>query len=156
MSLIECPKCRKEISDKAKKCPNCGGIINQTKKQKNIVIFSVIILIALTIMGYSYYQKQELKKQLLKDWERVERASSDNYYTLKLDFSETTIQYKFDSIYYWLDSTLMTYDYKIINSHKLEINDNIYEIEFNEDKTMMTITPSLTDSDTSKSWFNFN
>ena len=156
MSLIECPKCRKEISDKAKKCPNCGGMINQTKKQKNIVIFSVIILIALTIMGYSYYQKQELKKQLLKDWERVERASSDNYYTLKLDFSETTIQYKFDSIYYWLDSTLMTYDYKIINSRKIKINNQIYEIEFNEDKTMMTITPSLTDSDTSKSWFNFN
>ena len=153
MSLIRCPECSNEISDKAKICPNCGKKINKTNN-KNIIV--IIILIALTILGYSYFKKQELKELLLKDWERVERISTDNYYTLKLDFSETKILYKFDSIYSWLDSTLMTYDYKIINSRKIKINDQIYEIEFNEEKTMMTITPSLTDSSTSKSWFNFD
>lgn len=25
MSLIKCPECNKEISDKAKSCPNCGS-----------------------------------------------------------------------------------------------------------------------------------
>lgn len=31
MSLIKCPKCGKEISDKAKECPGCGEIINSTE-----------------------------------------------------------------------------------------------------------------------------
>ena len=30
MSLINCPECGKEISDKAISCPNCGNPINQT------------------------------------------------------------------------------------------------------------------------------
>ena len=29
MALITCPECEKEISDKAKKCPNCGHPIKQ-------------------------------------------------------------------------------------------------------------------------------
>ena len=28
MALIKCPKCGKEISDKAKKCVGCGWIVN--------------------------------------------------------------------------------------------------------------------------------
>lgn len=29
MSLINCPECKKEISDKAKFCPNCGYLLSQ-------------------------------------------------------------------------------------------------------------------------------
>ena len=32
MALIKCPECGKEISDRAKKCPNCGFPI----KRKNV------------------------------------------------------------------------------------------------------------------------
>lgn len=35
MSLIKCPECNKEISDKADSCPNCGFPIDKIKK--NIV-----------------------------------------------------------------------------------------------------------------------
>lgn len=40
MSLIKCSKCGKEISDKAKKCPNCGwvaGVSVKENKQANIL-----------------------------------------------------------------------------------------------------------------------
>lgn len=33
MALIECPECKKEISDKAKTCPNCGHPINVAQKK---------------------------------------------------------------------------------------------------------------------------
>ncbi len=31
MSLINCSECKKEISDKATNCPNCGNPINENK-----------------------------------------------------------------------------------------------------------------------------
>lgn len=156
MSLIECKECGKEISDKARKCPNCGMIIQHSKNKKIIIIISIILLIVLIVIGYLHFEKQELKKMLLKDWERVEEGSYGSYYTLELDFSETTIEYNFNSTYSWLDTTLKKYNYKIINSHQLEIDNETYEIEFNEDKTMMIMTPSLTDSNTKEYWFNIN
>ncbi len=156
MSLIKCNECGKELSDKAEICPNCGTKIiqNNSKKTIMIAIIFIFILILISIIGYLYIGKQELKKTLLKDWQRVEKGSSGVYYTLELDFSETTIKYNFNSIYSWMDSTIKKYNYIIINSHQIEIDNKKYEIEFNNDKSMMTITPSLTDSKTSENWFN--
>ena len=37
MSLIKCPECKKEISDKAKSCPNCGCPININTKYQVII-----------------------------------------------------------------------------------------------------------------------
>ena len=35
MALIECPECKKEISDKAKECPHCGyPIVKKEEKKK--------------------------------------------------------------------------------------------------------------------------
>jgi len=156
MSLIECKECGKEISNKAKKCPNCGITINHLINKKIVIIISFIILILIISVGYFYSERQKFKKLLLKDWQRVEKGSSGSYYTLELDFDETTINYNFNSVYSWLNSTLKKYDYKVINSHKLVIDDKKYKIEFNEDKTMMTITPSLTDLKEKEYWFNHN
>lgn len=36
MALIRCPECGKEISDKAKKCPNCGKILIEEKSETKI------------------------------------------------------------------------------------------------------------------------
>lgn len=53
MALIKCPECNKEISDKAKKCPNCGfpikrkkvRTLKKKKKSKNIfIVFTLAIL----------------------------------------------------------------------------------------------------------------
>lgn len=60
MALIKCPDCRKELSDKADKCPNCGyPIAEQIKKEEKVqgandkrtgcLIFIGIILIAIVV-----------------------------------------------------------------------------------------------------------
>lgn len=147
MLVDECENNEQEILNK-----NLNYNIEKNKKLK-IIIF-LLVLIVISVIGYKEYQKQVLKKLLLEDWERNESGDNGSTYTLELDFSETKIDYNFHSIFSWLDSTLKTYNYKIINSHQLEIDNNIYEITFNKDKTMMTITPSLTDSNKSKNWFN--
>lgn len=144
-----------EVENKEKEVSNkdFNGNIKTNNKILKIII-SIIALIVISVICYSEYQKQELKKLLLEDWERIETGDSGTIYTLELDFSETTIDYNFHSIYSWLDSTLKTYNYKIINAKELEINNRKYELEFNDEKTIMIITPSLTDSSSSEIWFN--
>ena len=57
MALIKCKECGKEISDKAKSCPNCGNPINddtytkEVKANKKVAIFIIIILIILCVIG---------------------------------------------------------------------------------------------------------
>ena len=48
MALIKCPECGKEVSDEAKKCPNCGVKLKknffQRHKKLSIIIAIVIVL----------------------------------------------------------------------------------------------------------------
>jgi hypothetical protein len=60
MALINCPECKKEISDKAGKCPNCGYPILQkvynykppNKNELNLVLAGVIIVIILLLVAF--------------------------------------------------------------------------------------------------------
>lgn len=65
MALINCPECQKEISDQAKKCPNCGVSvkkeiarikseeISKTVTTKEKVIAFVIILAIIIFIAYA-------------------------------------------------------------------------------------------------------
>lgn len=50
MSLIECPECHKEISDKAEKCPNCGCPLKHKTKLYLIIIAAVCSIIAILVL----------------------------------------------------------------------------------------------------------
>lgn len=114
-----------------------------------VLVFVVIILVIL-FMG-----KANLKKQLLRDWFTVE-SDNGSYYTLELDFSDDVIEYNFESAYSWLNTQISTVEYKIVSGNKIKILDynQIVEIKFNDDKTMMTCTPAITSTDLTEFWFN--
>lgn len=151
--LIKCTECGKEISTKADICQNCGVKLKKRRNKNLLIIPLVLLVLVLGAIIYIQIGRMKLKETLLKDWERVEKGSSSSYYTLELDFSETTIQYNFNSTYSWLDTTIAKFEYKVIDAHRIKIDDKIYEITFNDDKDMMIITPSLTDSKSSENWF---
>lgn len=64
MALINCPECKKEISDTAPSCPNCGYIMKSNSEKKHsikkktttrktgcgTIIFALLIVISLTIL----------------------------------------------------------------------------------------------------------
>lgn len=104
--------------------------------------------------------KQELRIQLLRDWSRIEQYS-DTYYTLELDFSDNEIDYNFvDEIYGLIDETIATYEYEVISPNEISVDKlksgfgTTYKIEFNDEKSMMIITPSLTNSDSKEYWYH--
>lgn len=112
----------------------------------------VLIVIIASIIGNA--QKNELKRQLLRDWSRVESTGS-TYYYLRLDFDGDEVDYSFDGTY--VDEELASYDYEVISKNKIYIEDldKTITVEFNDEKSMMTFTPSLTDGEPSENWFNF-
>lgn len=56
MALIKCPECNKEISDTAKRCPNCGYNFSiEIKKKIRIIIFVFLVCVVL-LFGFIIYQ----------------------------------------------------------------------------------------------------
>lgn len=52
MALINCPECGNQVSDTAKRCPNCGRPMNPVNSSKIIIwviagIFGIIALLVL-------------------------------------------------------------------------------------------------------------
>lgn len=159
-----CSKCGTQLPQDSEYCVNCGDKIlkeivePQTKKKlsgikKIVVIFAVCLVIVVGAwLLITQIGKANLQKQLMKDWETVE-VNDGSYYTLVLDFSEDEIEYSFESFYF--DTTIATYKYNVISGNKFKVDsrDTVYTVEFNDDKSMMTITPALTSTDSSENWF---
>ena len=64
MALIQCSKCGKQISDKAKKCPHCGAnnkISNNKKSNKKILFIVIFILLIVLLIGGGIFAYQVLK-----------------------------------------------------------------------------------------------
>lgn len=66
MALITCPECKKEISDTAKTCPNCGYKIKKTEKWKKIgrnLLKSGIIIEVLLIIYSGVTESNRLQER---------------------------------------------------------------------------------------------
>lgn len=135
---------------------------NPPKKSKKGLILAIVIpcaavltiiiaLLVSLIIGSS--QKEALHKKLMRDWSRVE--FDDVTYTLILDFSDDEIEYIFDSTY--VDRTVATYEYEVISGDTILVEDfGKVKVSFNDEETMMTLTPSITDRESSQYWYNFD
>ncbi len=85
MPLIQCPECKKEISDKAPACPGCGyelkpqnvTVVVKEKKKIGCFTYLIILVVGLVIIGTI----GELTK---KDKSQTSGVNSQN---TKIDFS---------------------------------------------------------------------
>ncbi len=108
--LVKCQECGKEISDEAKKCPNCGVITETTKDKKqktkkNIIIAIIFILIFVLLLGLIVF----------------ERTSNDLY-----KYSRQAIKVLED----YLDTGITSDEAK----EKIDVIRNIVEAKYNEVK----------------------
>ena len=162
-----CSKCGNKLKEGSTFCGKCGHPVNDKEKNSNkkinlsffknkIFIGASSIVIAIIIIYLIIFNigKSNLSKELLRDWSRVETGDSGSLYRVVLDFSKDKIEYNFESGYSWLNTTIATYDYKVISPNKIKAKDKTYTIKFNKDKTMMTITPAITKIGDSEDWYN--
>ncbi len=62
MPLLKCPECFKEISDKAKVCPNCGFpfTVRNWKLIRKLFIWLLVIPVLIILLSIFYYSRQIL------------------------------------------------------------------------------------------------
>lgn len=83
MKTIKCKECGKELSKKAKICPNCGCGVNQGKRF--LIIFSIILIVCVSILAIAFLPgiirrnaEQVLKEKYSGTW--VLQTTNDQYY----------------------------------------------------------------------------
>jgi len=176
-----CLKCGEAIPDNSEVCPKCGAelsssddpavvyasqkdsvqetTIQNTKKQVPkwaIYTGSIVLACIAILLVVLSCQKAALKTQLQKDW-----IDTDGTILKILEFSDSEVEYRLETGYSWMNTTLFANDYKVVSGNKIKINMygddyTTYTIEFNDDKTIMTITPAITSSDRSEKWYNID
>lgn len=181
--MIFCPKCAEAIQDNSSICPKCNAILNDGQENEQAVVYasqkhsgqqepvqtqtrkppkSIIMIVAAALLvvavlfSVNEVQKSGLKKELLRDW-----IDTDGTILKVLDFSDSEIEYRLETGYRYLDTTVATYTYKIVSGNKIKIKryGDDYEtfvIEFNDEKSMFTVEPAITSIDSSEHWFNLD
>lgn len=173
-----CMKCGQAIPDNSKICPLCGADLerddqqvvvyasqkeiestpgdnlNKKKLSKTmLLILSGIAVLVVVIVAVLGIQKNNLKKELQKDW-----LDTDGTILKVLEFSDDEVEYRLETGYGWMDTTLFTEKYKVVSGNKIKVQMfgedwETYAIEFNDDKTVMTIYPAMTSTDESENWY---
>lgn len=162
---IFCTSCGTKVSNQETEIADCDQTCTEqsatpTPKKKTLITTIIIVAIAIIVgigiwLIISTTAKANLKEQLLRDWTRVE-SESGTYYTLGLDFYNDKFKYTFESLYF--DEVIATFSYEIISGNEIRIDNRstTYTIEFNDDKTMMIVTPAITSVDSKEYWYNFD
>lgn len=179
-----CIKCGEAIPDGSTVCPKCGANFSEISKgaeviyatptieiQKQDVIkkafssktsrIAAIIAVCVLVLIVSAVSamesgKAELKKALSKEWYSTYRS------IIKvLDVDDKTIEYRAETGYSWMNTTFGTFRWKVSGRNTIEVDrfDRGYEtytVELNDDKTVLKITPSLTNSDASETWYHID
>lgn len=178
-----CIKCGEAIPDGSSVCPKCGAnlvedsqdkaivyaspkgesdiskmVVNKpkSKNSKLAVILAVCVLvIAVAVMAVMESEKSELKKSIIKDW-----YDTDGTIIKVLDIDSESVEYRLETGYSWMDTTLGKYNWKASSGNKIQVDlgtgYRTYTVEFNDDKTVMKISPALTSTDSSEMWYHID
>ena len=175
----KCPNCGEKLPSDSSFCVKCGtkvdgevqsgeqlnkapSFLEKNKKKIGLGVVAIVAVVAVALAFFivNAVQASNLKKELMRDWQTVE--GEDGAYILYiLDFSEDEIEYKLETGYAWMDMTVDTYEYKVISGNKIKVKMyrddwETVNVEFNEEKSMMTVSPALTSVDDEEQWFNFD
>ena len=131
-----CPNCGEKLPNDAVFCSKCGtktdaeaeNIETYTatpgfwERNKKKILTLVIAISAVLIIFFVFHtvQTSKLKKELMRGWSRLE-GDSGSYIDCILDFSDDEIEYRLETGYSWMDTTVATYDYKVISGNKIKV-----------------------------------
>ncbi len=173
-----CFKCGEAIPDESTVCPKCGANLAQTGNEQTVVYASQItegpsepetakgnllkILIAalaavVCIIGIVLVVRENGKANLKKDLVKTWYASGESIIKV-LDISDDEVEYRLETGYSWMDTTLGTYEWKVISKNKIEMkhsggSSETYTVELNDDKDVLKISPAITSVDSSETWY---
>lgn len=168
-----CPNCGEKLPADSSFCVKCGTKIeddtpkiehktNFFEKNKKKIIVSIIGVLSVLVILFivNSIQASNLKKELMRDWYKVEGEGTSSILCI-LDFSDKEVKYRLETGYAWMDTTIATFDYKVISGNKIKVSryGDDWEgitIKFNDEKSVMTVSPALTSDDDTEIWINID
>ncbi len=143
MALINCPECKKEISDKCKKCPNCGYPLKRNDNNK-IIIFIVIGIIVVigTIAFIVLNNKNDDKKHIVV----TENTTTIKENTTEIIETETKIDEEYAKNNLNKVYSMITDMEKCVEEAGDDLNDNWYDLNTSD------LVESLFDRDSDEIW----
>jgi len=97
MALINCPECKKEVSDQALICPHCGYVLKSKNKMLTLAIACFTVLVLFVAAGFLIYRQIsprlsekesaiyemmcEICRQTDEDLETIQILDSSTYYS---------------------------------------------------------------------------
>jgi uncharacterized Zn finger protein (UPF0148 family) len=179
-----CFKCGEAIPDGSSFCPHCGAnlveeekeqeqeqsvvyasqkepetVNEQPKTHKKVpkgVLAGIIVIVCVAAIGFivNGINQANLKKKLVKEWYAL-----DGSIIKVLDIDDDEMEYRLETGYQWMNTSLGTYDWKPVSGNKIKIKQfgdkyKTYTIELNEDKDMLKISPAITSTDSSETWYH--
>lgn len=176
-----CSKCGEKITEELIVCPKCGAGLSaspvsptpsqpavcptqsvqmsppqKSQSTKTIIIFIIAVISVLFVAISAFFITAGVRKAALENDIQKEWKATDGSIIQVLEFNDGVVQYRLETGYYWLDTTLFTSNYEVINGNKIIIEhfyDKAYTVKFNDDKTVMTITPAVTSTDSVETWY---
>lgn len=184
-----CLECGEAIPDGSVTCPKCGAAIKKTfdesndeqavvyasqssdradeeilqktpfyKKIPNLVCIVIAVVVCIVVIFFivNTMNKATLKQELVKEW-----YDTDGSIIKVLDIDDDKIEYRIETGYLWMDTSLGTYDWKPAGKNKIKIqrfNDSYetFTIEFDDDKTSFMIRPAITSVDDNERWYHLD
>ena len=170
-----CMKCGEAIPDGSEMCSKCGANLKEEVSDQAVVYVSqkneatankwrkfpkkavgigaaclcaVAVLLAVGSMG-----KASLKKALVKEW-----CALEDSIVKVLDIEDDEIEYRLETNFAWLDTSLGTFDWEVVSRNEIKVNRSgekydTFMVELNDDQTVLKITPALTSVDDSETWY---
>lgn len=135
MSLIKCPECNKEISEKAQKCPYCGYPFSEVKVKKMTVNVLYIIIIFLCLaVSYGIFLKLN-KRQKTRDYDALLNQLDYNRTTTPqlsiYDVDIQNIKYTGDEVKFTIkNNSKYTISYVKFDIYLYDQNNNIVDTDW--------------------------
>lgn len=172
-----CLKCGKAIPDNSDVCPECEeNPREEVKQEQDTVVYATlesknnfdkssvkmkkiligsgsIVAVFIVILITTIIPINSLKKQLMKDsW-----YSPSESILKVLEFDENKVEYRLETGYAFLNTSLFDKQYKVVSGSKfkIKISDNTwetYKVTFNDDKTFISVEPAITSTDSIEWW----
>ena len=119
-----CPNCGEKLPNDSAFCIKCGtkieietskieikpNFFKQNKKKITVGVIGIVSVLVI-LFAVNFVQASKLKNELMRDWYKVEGEGSSSILCI-LDFSDNEVEYRLETGYAWMDTTIATYDYK--------------------------------------------
>ena len=82
MALIQCPECKKQVSDTAKTCPHCGYKLNaqQVKHRNKIILWIIVSLLVIGLFVFISFEREKEKQAQEAFYEYVNESTKPGSY----------------------------------------------------------------------------